>query len=64
MRAYVDSTKCSGYGACADRCPSVFELDEWGYAAVILDGPVPAQDEPNARGAAQMCPEGAIRVED
>lgn len=63
MKAYLDSTRCSGYGTCADRCPSVFTLDEWGYAAVIAEA-VPAGDEGSVREAAAGCPESAIRYED
>jgi ferredoxin len=64
MKAYVDSTKCNGYGTCADACPSLFELDEWGYAATLNDGVVPDGQEESARTAAGGCPENAIRIED
>lgn len=60
MKAVVDSTKCQAYGACADVCPSVFVLDEWGFAGVQGDGTVPAGDEADARRAAAECPEDAI----
>jgi ferredoxin len=63
MKAFVDSTRCSGYGTCADHCPSVFSLDEWGYAAAITDV-VPDGVEDQVRAAAQDCPENAIRFED
>ncbi len=62
MRAHVDATKCSGYGACEDHCPSVFQLDEWGYAAVTGDGTVPAGDEERVRTAMADCPENAITI--
>jgi ferredoxin len=64
MKVFVDSTKCSGYGACADHCPSLFELDEWGYAAVIGDGTVPADAVAGVQAAAADCPEHAINVTD
>lgn len=64
MKAYVDSTKCSGYGTCAETCPSVFELDEWGYAATLNDGVVPADADDLVRKATAGCPENAIRYED
>jgi ferredoxin len=63
MQARVDATRCSGYGNCADTCPSVFELDEWGYAAVTGDGTVPEADAELARAAAAGCPEQAITIE-
>lgn len=60
MKATVDATKCEAYGACADLCPSVFQLDEWGYASVVGDGTVPAGEETGAKEAAAACPEKAI----
>jgi ferredoxin len=59
----VDATRCSGYGSCAETCPSVFDLDEWGYAAVVGDGTVPEADAELARAAETGCPEQAITVE-
>lgn len=64
MKATVDATKCSGYGRCVDLCPEVFELDEWGYAAVAGDGSVPDGAQERARAAAHECPEQAITVQD
>lgn len=60
MKAIVDSTKCQAYGTCAAECPSVFVLDEWGFAGVVGDGTVPSGDEEAARRAAASCPEDAI----
>lgn len=62
MKVLLDSTKCSAYGSCAEHCPSVFELDEWGYAALRNGGAVPAGDEADARAAAADCPEKAITI--
>lgn len=62
MKATVDSTKCSGYGVCADEAPELFQLDEWGYAEVTGDGTV--SDEDTARRAADNCPECAIILHD
>jgi ferredoxin len=64
MKVHVDSTKCSAYGACAEACPSVFSLDEWGYAQVAGDGTVPPEHEESARAAVARCPERAISAED
>jgi ferredoxin len=62
MKATVDATVCNAYGTCAEHCPSVFTLDEWGYAAVTGDGTVPPGDEDAARAAAADCPEKAITL--
>lgn len=63
MRVHLDSTKCEGYGTCAERCPSLFQLDEWGYASVIGDGTVKEGDEESALEAVKACPENAITYE-
>jgi ferredoxin len=62
MRMTVDRDKCQAYGACATRCPSVFELDAEGFSTVKADGTVPPGDEAKAREALRACPEGAIRT--
>lgn len=63
MKARFDATKCSGYGTCAELCPSLFQLDEFGYASLIGDGSVPAGDEEKAQEAARRCPEKAIVIQ-
>lgn len=62
MKVMFDATKCSGYGRCAEICPSVFEIDEFGYAKVLGDGTVPAADEAKATQAVAECPEKAISL--
>lgn len=62
MNVLIDPTKCSGYGTCAERCPSVFRMDEFGFAATLNSGLVPDGDESRARSAAEACPENAITV--
>ncbi len=64
MKASVDATKCEAYGVCVDLCPSVFQLDEWGYASLVGDGTVAEGDQAAAREAAAACPEAAISVVD
>jgi len=64
MKVRVDPSKCAAYGACHDACPSVFELDEWGYAQVVGDGTVPAEHETAARAAVAQCPENAIAMDE
>jgi len=63
MRVSVDESKCEAYGVCAVDAPAVFELDEAGYAHVVMDE-VPAEMADLARRAAIGCPMGAITVED
>ena len=62
MKVLLDATRCCGYGACAEKCPSVFAIDEFGFAALVGDGIVAAADEHDARAAIAECPEHAITV--
>ena len=65
MKVHVDASKCAGYGACAEACPSVFEIDEFGFAAVKTEsGLVPEEDVASARIAVTGCPESAISAEE
>jgi ferredoxin len=64
MQVTVDPTKCEGFGICAELAPQVFELDEWGYAAVTGGGEVPAELEAVVRRAAGACSVRAITVQD
>lgn len=62
MKARIDAIKCQGYGTCVDRCPELFEFDEWGFAAVIGEGDVPESLEESARTAQRACPEDAVHL--
>jgi len=57
-RIVIDRSLCSGFGACADLAPHLFEVDGRGLAearqALTAD---PAADD-----AAAACPMGAITV--
>lgn len=63
MRVQVDPVRCVGHGTCFEICPSVFAIDDWGYAySRVSDGQVPPADEPGAQEAMAACPEGAISL--
>ncbi|GEL26854.1 ferredoxin [Pseudonocardia sulfidoxydans NBRC 16205] len=62
MRVQVDAVKCVGNGTCYEVCPSVFAIDDWGYAYAEADGQVLPDDEPTVREAIQACPEMAISI--
>ncbi len=54
---------CAGTGQCVLVAPSVFSLDEDGLATVI--SPVDTVErEAAARRAADLCPMGAIRIQE
>ena len=61
MKIRVDSDKCQGHARCYGISPELFEVDEYGQSAVILDE-VPAELEEKARLAVANCPEYAIEI--
>lgn len=64
VKMLVDSTQCEAYGTCAEIAPTVFILDDFGYAAVANDGEIPTELESVAREAMESCPVRAIRIVD
>ncbi len=61
-RLAVDWVRCDGRGTCAELLPELVRLDDWGYP-MIADGDVPADLEPHARRAVDMCPLLALRLD-
>jgi len=60
-RLAIDWTRCRGHGLCAHVVPELVQLDGQGFP-VMLDMPVPAWLEREARQAVQMCPALALRL--
>jgi ferredoxin len=54
----IDRSLCSGFGACAELAPDVFELDAAGTATVRVG----ESDDPAVLDAAAACPMAAIAV--
>lgn len=54
----IDQSLCSGFGACAELAPEVFQLDAGGTASVRVG----TTDDPIVLDAAAACPMGAIAV--
>lgn len=59
LHVKVEREKCCGYGICAEICPSVYKLDDQGFAYVDSEL-VPADVEDSAIEGAESCPEFAI----
>ena len=57
-RIEIDRTLCSGFGACAELAPDIFELDPGGTASVRFG----ESDDPRVLDAAAACPMAAINV--
>ncbi len=59
MKLKVNQDLCIGCGACQAICDEVFEIDDKGYAKVIVDE-VSKSNEEDAIDAKEGCPTGAI----
>jgi ferredoxin len=57
-RIVIDRSLCSGFGACAELAPDVFEVDQGGLVSLRVG----ASPDPAALEAAAACPMGAITV--
>jgi ferredoxin len=64
MRVRVDPERCQAHSRCYSLAPDVFEVDDDGFAYVLIDGELPSQLEAKARLAVENCPERAITVEE
>ena len=63
MKLVLDTTACQGYGLCQNAAPELIDLDDDGYAELLLgDGSVPGGQDVNAHQAAAMCPAQALMV--
>jgi ferredoxin len=62
VRVHVDADKCQGHNRCYALAPTLFDVDDYGYATEIGDGEVPAGLEDQARLAVSNCPEYAISI--
>ncbi|OIK06369.1 ferredoxin [Streptomyces monashensis] len=61
MKLLLDSTRCQGYGLCREPAPELIDLDEWGYAQVLVSH-VPAEGAGVAEEAVAACPNSALRL--
>jgi ferredoxin len=60
VRIKLDRTICDGFGVCAKRAPEYFSLDDWGYASLVGNGEIPAEDHDAVTRALLDCPVHAI----
>ena len=63
MKVSVDFDVCASTGACMQVCPEVFEVRSDGYLYILQENPGFDVAE-KVREAADLCPTGAITVED
>lgn len=63
MRVVVDYDVCASTGSCMQVCPEVFEVRSDGYLYVLQEEPGEALWNA-VREAADVCPTGAITIEE
>ena len=63
MKVTVDFDVCAATGQCMQICPEVFEVRSDGYLYVLQDEPA-EELHTRVREAADMCPTGAISLEE
>jgi ferredoxin len=61
MRVIADRDVCIGAGLCVLTVPAVFDQDEDGIVAPLVERVDPA-DAGAARRAVELCPSGALRA--
>ncbi len=62
MRIDYDRERCQGHNRCYMLAPELFDVDDEGYAILLVAGEVPAELEEKAQLAMDNCPEYAIEV--
>ncbi len=63
LRVRVDPIRCTAFGFCAEFCPEMFDLDEWGYAW-LKETEIDGTEAQLVRETARLCPRRAILVEE
>lgn len=64
MKITYDRSLCQGHNRCYSLAPELFDVDDEGYAVLLVDGDVPPALQDKARLCADNCPEFAIEVTD
>ena len=64
MRIVLNREACQGHNRCYALAPELFDVDEEGYAVLLVDGEVPVALASKASLAASNCPEYAITIVD
>ena len=63
MRVVVDYDVCASTGSCMQVCPEVFEVRSDGYLYILIEEPG-EQLRGAVTQAAELCPTGAITIEE
>ncbi|MFN3217311.1 MAG: ferredoxin [Acidimicrobiales bacterium] len=64
MKINFDRDACQGHNRCYMLAPELFDVDDEGYAILLVEGEVPAELAEKAQLTVDNCPEFAITIED
>ena len=64
MRIEFDREACQGHNRCYLLAPELFDVDDEGYAVLLVTGEVPDELRDKAQLAVDNCPEYAIGLAD
>lgn len=64
MKISADTDVCIGAGMCALNAPGVFDQSEEDGVVVILEPEPSPEKEQLVRRAVQMCPSGALKLDE
>jgi ferredoxin len=62
VKVSVNFDNCAATGACTQMCPDVFELRNDGFLYILNENP-PAELHESVIAAEEICPTGAITIE-
>lgn len=64
MKINFDRDACQGHNRCYMLAPELFDVDDEGYAILLVEGDVPDELAEKAQLTVDNCPEFAITIED
>jgi ferredoxin len=64
MRVKLDRERCVGHARCVELAPALFDVDEEGFAILLVRDEVPKELQPDAQLSVDNCPESAIATEE
>lgn len=62
MKINYNRDACQGHNRCYMLAPELFDVDDEGYAVLLMSGEVPAELHDKAQLAVDNCPEYAIEL--
>lgn len=64
MKINFDRDACQGHNRCYMLAPELFDVDDEGYAILLVEGDIPDELADKAQLTVDNCPEYAITIED